>query len=221
MKHLVVFISLISFGLVSQGQITWDNPKPDTVYSFETNADVEVHNNITFSDSGTYRWVRKIVTNCTIANAICDKNQCYLEHVDSAIFHVNKNESFQMICHFYPYDKCCKHAKVILKVYQVANPTISSIAEYNISLWCSKLSAAEFNPERLQITPNPVQNVLTLSTGTVLADDIQIISPTGKVVLHVDEPQSEEVDVSNLPAGIYMISAQINGILVRKNFLKL
>jgi len=223
MKHIYAFIILVSMSPFVRAQITWDIAIPDTVYSFETNPDVEVHNNVTFTDSGTYRWVREVITSCPITNAICDKTQCYLEHVDSADFFVEANETFPMLCHFYPYDNCCKYATCILTVYKVADPSVNTVAEYNISLWCSALSAKDVEAfgSDIKIYPIPAKDYLQIETESIGVSDIIIYDVQGRMVKQAEVNQLQRLYIGDLPAGTFYITSTLNGVLSRKRFVKI
>jgi Secretion system C-terminal sorting domain len=203
-------------------QISWDYVRPDTVFTFETTIDVVVYNNISFSDSGTYRWVREFSTPCSkITNAICDKNQCYLEHVDSASFFVEAGESFSMQCHFYPYNTCCKFSKCFLTVYKVADPTVRTEAEYNISLWCSALSTDDLDQSPLKLYPNPAGNYIQLDGINTINQNASITDVQGRLLQMVDFSIDGKIFIGDLSPGSYYLSCDIDGILVRRRFLKL
>lgn len=220
MRQIITICFLLSLTSLVSAQISWDNAKPDTVYSFETNPDVEVHNKITFSDSGTYRWVREFITTCPITSAICDKNTCYLEHVDSAIFVVGDNESFPFLIHFYPNDNCCKHAKILLRVYKVADPSVKSQAEYNISLWCSSASVEPKNIDFINIYPNPCVDLLTLDINSSNISNIQVHDQLGREMTIFASSNSNVINVESLKSGIYFLSFLSDGVLTRKTFVK-
>ena len=59
------------------------------------------------------------------------------------------------------------------------------------------------------VTPNPVKNNLVVKGGQELyGSDMNIYSVTGMQVLRVAAWQGETIDVSQLPAGVYVINIQ-------------
>lgn len=219
MKQIYTFLALIFCANFTQAQISWDNMKPDTVFTFETTPDVEVHNKITFADSGTYRWVREFVSTCPITSAICDKNTCYLETVDSAVFFADAKESFTMIAHFYPNNNCCKHAKINLHIYKIADPKVKSTAEYNISLWCSSLGNQNREVKNLSVYPNPCTTSLEVSDVTEF-DAFYITDQLGRKMIIQTNDNSGKIDVSALNPGYYVISFLSEGTTFNKSFIK-
>jgi len=220
MKQILTLLTLISFAAVSQAQITWDNATADTARGFENNLDIETHNVITLANAGTYRWIRTYKESCSVKTAICDKNSCYMETTDSADFTVDANESFDMICHFYPYNTCCPEgATVSLLVFKVDEPSVNSTATYILDLWCASLSVSTVDAAGFTIAPNPVQNQLTLLDLPSNAQNIQVINIVGETVLNKAEASSD-LDVSSLQAGIYWIAVETEGTTLTKRFVK-
>lgn len=59
------------------------------------------------------------------------------------------------------------------------------------------------------VTPNPVRNTLVLNGGQSLyGSEMNLYSVTGMHVLRVATWQGESIDVSHLPAGVYVINIQ-------------
>ncbi|MBR5843662.1 MAG: T9SS type A sorting domain-containing protein [Bacteroidaceae bacterium] len=59
------------------------------------------------------------------------------------------------------------------------------------------------------VTPNPVRNILVLNGGQSLyGSEMNLYSVTGMHVLRVATWQGESIDVSHLPAGVYVINIQ-------------
>jgi hypothetical protein len=68
--------------------------------------------------------------------------------------------------------------------------------------------------------PNPANDVLTLSTQNTV-NTVEIFNVLGKKVITMQvEDTSAEINVSNLNAGIYLISYQINNSTSTKKFVK-
>lgn len=220
MKQLLTLLIIIGLGSFSQAQITWDNAQADTARGFEKNIDIETHNVVTFAVPGPYRWVRTYNERCKIKTAICDKNTCYLESTDSADFVVVANESFDMICHFYPYDSCCPEgATVSLYVYKVDDPAVNSTATYILDLWCASLSVTSNTESNFVVAPNPAQNNIQLLNTPNDIQSITIVNILGETVIESNDVVNS-VDISSLISGIYWVALKSEGVTYTQRFVK-
>ena len=218
--RVVLLSVLTAFVAVSaQAQkITWDHQNTDTVFAPETHPDVESHNKITVQDSGLYRWVRKVTTNCPITTAICDKNQCYLEHVDSAVFYTDANETFTMIAHFYPNKDCCKYAQIELTVYKVSDPSVTSTATYQISLWCTQNSVSDVLGADVTLQPNPTSGILIVD-GLLSTATLRVTNQLGQTI-KLAENSNGAIDVADLTPGVYQLLIHLDDAVIRRQFIK-
>ena len=219
MKYIFTLISAIVFIGGANAQISWDKAVADTARGFETNGDIETHNKVTFAKAGVYRWIRTYKQSCSIKTAICDKNSCYLEETDSANFEVVADETFDMICHFYPYDECCPEgAMVSLYVFKVDEPSVNSTATYFLDLWCKSASLVDLSTNSFSVYPNPSSSTLFINS-TKNVEEIEIVDLVGNTVYSAAK-NSGSVDISNLRSGVYMIAVKIDGIKMTKRFIK-
>ncbi len=219
MKYLYTLIALLAMSSMGYSQITWEPANADTARGFETNPDIETHNKVTFTKAGTYRWLRTNLTNCKIQTAICDKNSCYLETTDSADFTVTAGESFDMICHFYPYDSCCpKGASVSLYVFKIDEPTENSTALYHLDLWCDALSVADVYETSIQIMPNPASDQIEISSVNAI-QNVVITNLIGESI-QVEQLSSNRFDISALKQGIYLITVLSENKAFTQRFIK-
>lgn len=219
MKYIFTLLSALLIFAGADAQISWDKAVADTARGFETTGDIETHNKVTFAKAGVYRWIRTYKQSCSVKTAICDKNSCYLEETDSANFEVAANESFDMICHFYPYDKCCPEgAMVSLYVFKVDEPSVNSTATYFLDLWCQSASIIDVSTNTFSVYPNPSSSVLYLNSTTKI-EDIEIIDLVGNTV-YTSSVNPGSINISNLSSGVYMIAVKSNGIRMTKRFVK-
>ncbi|MFT5511783.1 MAG: hypothetical protein ACI8SE_000176 [Bacteroidia bacterium] len=220
MKQILTLIAFLSLFTFSQAQISWDNAKADTARGFETNPDIETHNVVTFDVPGNYRWVRTYSEICSVKTAICDKNSCYLETTDSADFTVVADETFDMICHFYPYNKCCPEgATVSLYVYKIDDPSVNSTATYVLDLWCASLSATSVGASMFVIAPNPSQNSIQLLNAPNNTQSISVVNILGEKVIESSEV-TNSIDISTLKSGIYWVALKSEGVTYTQRFIK-
>ncbi len=59
--------------------------------------------------------------------------------------------------------------------------------------------------EKINIFPNPAQDILNVETGDVVLDNIRITNMLGQTVLDVNSP-ANRLNINNLPAGIYTVT---------------
>lgn len=75
---------------------------------------------------------------------------------------------------------------------------------YNLT---PSLGANDFNYSKLAVYPNPVNNVLRLSTSSNLSDaSFRILNVSGQMIQKSSKINNEQIDVSHLNAGVYILS---------------
>ncbi|WP_107039831.1 T9SS-dependent choice-of-anchor J family protein [Brumimicrobium mesophilum] len=75
----------------------------------------------------------------------------------------------------------------------------------------------------LSVYPNPMMDVINLSTGNAIIQKVEIFNSFGQLVLNeevVDSKTKHSVIVSNLYSGIYFISVETSEGVVRKKMVK-
>lgn len=220
MKYILTVISILTFTGFGFAQISWDKANADTARGFETESDIETHNKVTFTKAGTYRWVRTYEQQCSIKTAICDKNSCYLETTDSADFTVDENESFDMICHFYPYNTCCPDgATVTLYVFKIDEPSVNSTATYTLDLWCKSASVGDVSDLNFNIYPNPANDKINISGDLDQIQQVEITGISGNVI-STSSLDNNTVDVSGLTAGVYFVAIRTESGVYTQRFIK-
>ncbi len=90
---------------------------------------------------------------------------------------------------------------------------------YNGETHYSKIVSAKYEGLEIDIYPNPLGNMLYLTSNFSL-QKIEIINPLGKVVKTVENPL-QEIDISDLAASVYYVKCiDKNGGYVLKNIIK-
>ncbi|MBP6574364.1 MAG: T9SS type A sorting domain-containing protein, partial [Flavobacteriales bacterium] len=70
---------------------------------------------------------------------------------------------------------------------------------------------------QVQLVPNPVQDLLTVTSGNSTIQSVQVVDMAGRVALNVAGNTQMAIDVAVLPAGIYVVQVFTNnGIAVRR-----
>lgn len=83
-------------------------------------------------------------------------------------------------------------------------------------------SLNELDSDLIEISPNPVINILTVRSDDQLIEQIKVYSLVGAVLISHSVNDTELIiDISQLPAGTYFIEAESNGSVSTKNFVKL
>jgi hypothetical protein len=90
----------------------------------------------------------------------------------------------------------------------------------NLYLHKNTLSTNEFVKNSLKMYPNPSNGILNISSEETI-ENITIYNTLGQLVsTQTAGNNKESINVSSLPNGIYILSAQIGGEMIRKQFIK-
>lgn len=91
-----------------------------------------------------------------------------------------------------------------------------------ISFFCNALilSTPENNLSEFTFFPNPVQDILNFQSATSHFDAVIITDINGRIVLSVEKPASNEIDVSGLQSGMYFLNVQSSEGDTTKKFIK-
>ena len=109
--------------------------------------------------------------------------------------------------------------RVSMKYNSYANPceifSYGEVEDYAVILSGSKsglhitgeedeISQIEKSTE-LQLYPNPVHDILNLQLPEGMSAEIEVINANGQVIQSFQSSEFERMDVSELPAGLYML----------------
>jgi hypothetical protein len=94
-------------------------------------------------------------------------------------------------------------------------PSYGQVIDFTLNI--STLSTDSFNKKDLTIYPNPVKDVLTISSDNLI-EQIAIYNIQGQLVL--ENKNTNEINTSSLPIGQYVLKASSNGIKSTKKFVK-
>lgn len=82
---------------------------------------------------------------------------------------------------------------------------------------CPLLSTDTFNLTDLNIFPNPVKNKLTIESINTI-DHIKVYNFLGRLV--AKNQHSNQIDLSHLPQGLYIVKIESNGVFISKKLIK-
>lgn len=89
------------------------------------------------------------------------------------------------------------------------------------SVCTTGISEAESAASELNIYPNPATNHLNINLGGLQAEQVCIYDTNGQLISETKQPQGNSLSVSSLPAGIYVAEINVNGLTVRKRWVKM
>ena len=81
------------------------------------------------------------------------------------------------------------------------------------------LSIEDFSQPRVSIYPNPAQYSLAIETGTTILSKVEIFDFQGKYIETITSGFSN-IDISNLPKGVYFVKIIIDKNVVIERFIK-
>lgn len=100
------------------------------------------------------------------------------------------------------------------------SPSTSGNATGNINVYVLGVKENKLNDSELSLYPNPAQNSLALNlkgeTNTII--ESKIFSQLGQLIQ--SNGKSSQIDISSIPAGVYMIEVKTSKGLAYKRFIK-
>jgi len=100
-------------------------------------------------------------------------------------------------------------------IYLNITNTIGEVATF----YASNLSQDEFLNEAITIYPNPVSNVLNIKNAGIEIENVKIYDVNGRLVKEVALDHNQ-IDLSQLPKGIYILSIETAVGILREKLIK-
>ena len=91
---------------------------------------------------------------------------------------------------------------------------------WEISYETIVLNACSISGDKLEIFPNPTQNVIYVKTGTEIISNVSIIDINGRVLKTEIGKQNISIDISNVSAGLYFIVVENENYKSTKRIVK-
>jgi CubicO group peptidase (beta-lactamase class C family) len=85
------------------------------------------------------------------------------------------------------------------------------------AVMCTSTNVSEREAEKISVYPNPANDQLHIRSATAI-EDASVYDLTGRLILHSLDTQI--LDVSSLPAGIYVVGVKAGGQRLRTRFVK-
>lgn len=102
--------------------------------------------------------------------------------------------------------------------FAVSNMALNIDPQVIFSLDCST-GTEEYTIDPLTIYPNPVQNILHIDKANTLAEGIEIINLSGTTIAEIPE-NADQIDVSHLQSGVYLLRYIADNNLFHRRFVK-
>jgi hypothetical protein len=106
------------------------------------------------------------------------------------------------------------------RVYPVNTSTFNTTSCYTLRVALGTATkGAEIATEKTEVFPNPAHDVLNVQIkGQAGTSQIQVINAAGGIVMkHTISMANSQINVTNLPSGIYMVNVIRNGKVVSRN----
>ncbi|QTY26332.1 T9SS type A sorting domain-containing protein [Flavobacterium sp. CS20] len=99
------------------------------------------------------------------------------------------------------------------KIYLDITNSEGSIATF----YDNFLSREEFLEDNISIYPNPVKDILNIRCSEMILQHISIFDLQGRILVNDNILENNQLDLSNLPLGIYVLQIKTNqGVSVKK-----
>ena len=104
------------------------------------------------------------------------------------------------------------------RVTKAATGCVKMSTPIPVSVTCKE---GEFVENNIQIYPNPASTVVTISTLNNNEKTIHLIDALGSVIAtQITTENVLQMNIEQLPAGVYFVQIVENGIITSNNFIK-
>ncbi len=101
------------------------------------------------------------------------------------------------------------------------NPTVNDFWIVKLCLEKSDGLGQNVAEDNFSVYPNPATNQLSINTNGLPVSDINIYNTTGQLVLVVNQPQSNTIDISSLNNGIYITEIKTKAASAMRRWVKM
>lgn len=223
-KIVFCVVVIIAMTQISIAQSYYHSPN-DTIIGNAVFDDVGVFNilqNHTANDTLFFKWKKLLVLlPSTWEASICDVGHCYSTIVDSSESDpIYPGDIGIMSLHLNPHSEAgTGFARVLF--WENHTPTIIDTLTWIISA-NSFLGLTDNYKNAIKIYPNPATQKIILETDIDNNEYIYIIiNQDGKILeQNRNYQKNNELDISNLPIGIYELQSIYNHKIINKKFIK-
>lgn len=86
------------------------------------------------------------------------------------------------------------------------DPGLESIWSFDAD--CTKLGVNDINREKIYFYPNPIKDILNISSKNQVKE-VSIFNYVGQKIVTLNEPKSNKIDVSKLTSGSYLVNVKL------------
>lgn len=107
--------------------------------------------------------------------------------------------------------------ELLIRVWEIGN---DDQKPFTISAWSTSLTTPEFKTDKFKTYPNPVQNIVNLAYDQIITD-VRIYNALGQAIVSKEiNDKNGSIDLSQLPAGPYLVQITSNGITKNTTIIK-
>jgi len=97
----------------------------------------------------------------------------------------------------------------------ITNP-IGEVARF----YAANLSQQEFLKQQIKIYPNPAISIINIESPNILIEQLTVYDLNGQMLLQNNKMEKNEIDVSVLQQGVYIIEIKSSAGIVKKKLVK-
>jgi hypothetical protein len=209
MKQFILSVLLLCVGVYLQAQdedVYFVNEDPTVTMGITADDFEGVGYNNVKNDSEVNRnltWTTRVIDAAEgWTDAVCDKNLCYLESVETADFTALPDETCRLDVHVYPNGNE-GFSIVEVEITEADNPNFSIKHEYYFNTMPSASTRAQLLSS-IKVYPNPAQDYFTIEEGQQ-AEVVEVLTIDGKMMRSFLYNDNAQYMISDLAAGHYVI----------------
>lgn len=137
------------------------------------------------------------------SNAICDNQTCWAPEVDRNTIQIAPGDSSNLDIHVY-LDNISGNGLVEVLVWAENDSLNGDTVRFNAFTWATSVQGVK--DPTISIFPNPTQDYLNLKYDNKTQVQVKIYNLLGKQVAAFNHDQNSSINISHLPAGVYVLS---------------
>lgn len=195
----------------AQSQFRIEN---DTLYAYDfagktptsfVDIIAQTHIYQTGTSSDLIQWVRSTnqLPNPAWESAVCDIVACRGTDVDTGSFLFEAGDSGKLSFHFYTKNSNAS-GKMVVRFSRVSNPLEYTDVVIFATAW-KPVGINAINNSVTSSTPNPAQNIITISNDLIENGQLELYNAMGQLILSMDYVNNMSVNLEGLMSGIYIV----------------
>ena len=129
------------------------------------------------------------------------------------MYNFNSNNRFRIRC-----DASANNDQIYFDQVIITGDAASEAAPTNAEIMTNFNQTVK---DKVKLYPNPVTSELNIDLGNIQFDEVTIFSSRGNIIEKIDVmTRKVNVDLSNLPSGMYFVTFVSDGLATTKRFIK-